>query len=67
MDLYGNLKTKKMLLKILGSSSSANGYILENNSECLILEAGVKLSRVKYILNFNISKVAGVCVSHEHL
>lgn len=55
-----------MKLTVLGSSSTGNGYILENDSEALIIEAGMRLSTVKKALNFNISKVAGCLVSHEH-
>jgi len=55
-----------MKLRILGSSSSGNGYILENDTEALIIEAGMRLSTVKKALGFNISKVVGCLVSHEH-
>ena len=30
-----------MVLKVLGSSSKGNGYILDSGSEALILECGV--------------------------
>jgi len=55
-----------MKLKVLGSSSTGNGYILENDTEALIIEAGIRLSTVKKALGFNISKIAGALVSHEH-
>lgn len=55
-----------MRLKVLGSSSSGNCYILENNTEAIILEAGVNFNKVKQALNFNISKVVAVLVTHEH-
>ena len=55
-----------MTLKVLGSSSHGNCYILENESEALILEAGVKFTQVKHALNFNISKVVGCLITHEH-
>lgn len=55
-----------MKLTILGSSSAGNCYILENDREALILECGVKLPAIKQALSFNISKVAGCLVSHEH-
>lgn len=56
-----------MDLHVLGSSSMGNSYILkaENNSS-LIIEGGVKLSEVKKSLNFDISKVEGVIITHEH-
>lgn len=55
-----------MKLKVLGSNSSGNGYILENSEEALIIEAGIHISEVKKSLNFNISKVKAAIVSHEH-
>lgn len=55
-----------MNLKCLGSGSSGNCYILHNNDEALIIEAGVRIKDVKIALDFNISKVAGVLVSHIH-
>jgi phosphoribosyl 1,2-cyclic phosphodiesterase len=55
-----------MKLKVLGSSSKGNCYILENETSALIIEAGVSLKEVKKALNFNISKVAGCLISHEH-
>lgn len=55
-----------MILKVLGSSSRGNCYLLENEREALILEAGVKFSEVKHALNYNIKKVVGCLISHEH-
>lgn len=55
-----------MNLKILGSSSKGNGYILENENEALLIECGVKFQEVKNGLNFHISKICGCVVSHEH-
>lgn len=55
-----------MKLKVLGSNSLGNCYILENKDEALIIEAGIKLVNVKKALNYNISKIVGCLVSHEH-
>lgn len=55
-----------MKLKILGSSSSGNCYLLDDGKETLILEAGVRLRFVKAELNYNLSKVVGCLVTHEH-
>lgn len=56
-----------MKLHVIGSGSSGNSYILENETEALIIEAGLPFLEVKKALNFNIMKIAGVIVSHEHL
>lgn len=55
-----------MNLICLGSSSSGNCYLLENETECLILECGIKFSEVKKALDFNVSKIVGVFASHVH-
>jgi phosphoribosyl 1,2-cyclic phosphodiesterase len=56
-----------MNLEILGSSSKGNCYLLKGNSQTLIIEAGIKLSSVKKSLNFDLSAIAGVILSHSHL
>lgn len=55
-----------MELKVLGSCSRGNCYILESGTEALILEAGIPPKRVKVALGFNLSKVVGCLVTHEH-
>jgi len=55
-----------MYLNVLGSSSKGNCYILENDKEALIIEAGIHPKEVKKALNFDISKVKGVFCSHSH-
>lgn len=55
-----------MKFRCLGSGSSGNCYILENDFETLVIEAGIPFMAVKKTLDFNISKIAGVVVSHSH-
>lgn len=55
-----------MELSILGSSSNGNCYIIQNETEALVIECGVSFKEVKKALDFNISKVVGALVSHEH-
>ena len=55
-----------MRLRCLGSSSLGNCYLLENDRECLVLEAGLPLMEVKKTLDFDISKIVGLLVTHEH-
>jgi phosphoribosyl 1,2-cyclic phosphodiesterase len=54
-----------MNLRILGSSSSGNCYILEAKDEKLIIELGIHEKKIKQALNFNIRNVAAL-VSHSH-
>lgn len=55
-----------MQLKVVGSGSSGNLYILETEHEALVIEAGVHLKELKKAMNFNLSKIAGVLISHQH-
>lgn len=55
-----------MRLNILGSSSNGNCYILDNGSEALVIEAGVDIAKVKKAVGFNLSRIVGCIVSHEH-
>ena len=55
-----------MKLKVLGSGSSGNCYILENDNEALIIEAGLPFMEVKKALNFNIMKIKAVIITHLH-
>lgn len=56
-----------MNLKVLGSSSSGNCYLIEVNNEKLILDAGVNFKIVQKELNFNFNGIEGVLVTHEHM
>ena len=55
-----------MQLKVIGSGSSGNCYVLETESEALVIEAGVHLKELKKAMDFNISKIVGVLQSHGH-
>lgn len=55
-----------MRLKILGSGSSGNCYILSTSTGSLVIEAGLPFKIIQKGLNFDLSKVVGVVLSHEH-
>lgn len=55
-----------MRLRVLGSSSKGNGYILSNDSEALVLEAGVPTKTLIEGLDYNPGKVVGCLVTHRH-
>lgn len=55
-----------MNLHILGSNSFSNCYILESRTEALIIEAGVRMADVKKALRWQMNKVVGCVVTHEH-
>lgn len=56
-----------MQLKVIGSGSTGNSYLMYNESECLIIELGFTFKTIKQALNFNLRSVVGALVSHEHL
>lgn len=53
-------------IKVLGSSSYGNCYLLSYNNETLILDCGISVKEIKKRLNFNISSVVGVLATHSH-
>lgn len=53
-------------LKVIGSGSKGNCYLLNYNDETLILDCGMSIKEVKKGLNFNISRVVGAICSHVH-
>lgn len=55
-----------MRLKVINSNSAGNCYILENESEALIIECGVNIKKIKQAIDFKISKVVSAIVTHEH-
>jgi phosphoribosyl 1,2-cyclic phosphodiesterase len=55
-----------MLLKVLGSGSSGNCYLLQGEKETLILECGIPYKNILKGLNFNLKDVVGCLVTHEH-
>ena len=54
-----------MILKVIASSSSGNGYALEGKEETLLLEAGVPLSMVRKTVS-DFRTIVGCLVSHRH-
>lgn len=55
-----------MDLKILGSSSAGNCYVFDNGKEALVVECGISFKEVQKTLKFDINRISGAIVSHEH-
>ena len=56
-----------MKLKIIGTGSGGNCYIIEDSMKNqIMIECGVRIDKVKKTLNFDFSKVEGCFISHEH-
>lgn len=52
--------------KSFGSGSSGNMYTLTDEKTKIMLEAGIKMNDIKKALNFKVSDVSGVLLSHSH-
>lgn len=55
-----------MKLKVLGSGSAGNCYLLQGEKETLIIECGLPYKTILKGLNFNLRNVVGCLISHEH-
>lgn len=56
-----------MKIDVVGTGSSGNCYLIHSDDgRVLILDAGVPIMEVKKALNFNISCIDGVIVTHKH-
>jgi len=56
-----------MHLKVIGSSSKGNGYVLISDTGSLLIECGVLFKQIRQALDFNFSGVHGCLISHAHL
>ena len=54
------------MLKVLGSNSKGNCYLLSTSKETLIIECGIKYKDILAGLDYDLSKVVGCLVTHEH-
>lgn len=55
-----------MQLQVINSNSAGNAYILSNDKEALLIECGVLWEKIKQAIGYQISKIAGCIVTHEH-
>lgn len=56
-----------MRLRVLSSGSQGNCYLLEADTETLILDCGIPIKDIKIGLDFDLRRVSGVLVTHSHL
>lgn len=54
------------MIKVLASGSKGNCYTVQAGGEILLLECGIGWKDILKGLNFNLSKVVGCLVTHEH-
>lgn len=55
-----------MKLTVLDSGSRANGYVLHDDQEALVLECGCSYSRCLEAIGFKRRNIVGALVTHEH-
>lgn len=55
-----------MKLKVIGSGSKGNAYLLENEEEAILIECGVNIMDIKKAIDFKVNKISGAIVTHEH-
>jgi len=55
-----------MRLTVINSGSSGNCYVIQDEEEAIILEAGMSLAKVKQVLGFDVGKVSAVLITHAH-
>lgn len=55
-----------MELTVIASGSKGNAYVLQNEGEALLLEAGQPFKQVLAAIGGNTRKVVGCLISHEH-
>src|SRR5690606_4614243 len=59
-------RSNTMNLKVIGTGSKGNSYLLYNEQEALLIECGVNIKEIKKALDFNLNKLVGCIVTHEH-
>lgn len=53
-------------VKVFGSGSKGNGYLIDDGHSQIIIECGVPFHHVQQQMGHDFSKVAGVLITHEH-
>lgn len=55
-----------MDIKVLGSGSSGNCYRLDDGETQILLDAGLPIKEIRKRLNFKLSEISAVFITHEH-
>lgn len=53
-------------LTVCGSGSSGNMYVIQNKKSALVIEAGVAITNLQAAVGFDMRKIAGCIITHEH-
>ena len=55
-----------MIIETIASSSAGCCYLIKSEGEQLLIECGISLKKIREALNFDLSRVVGCLISHEH-
>lgn len=55
-----------MKIEVIASGSSGNCYKVSNENTTLLIECGIPYKKIQQALNFKVTDIDGVLVSHEH-
>lgn len=56
-----------MKIEVIASGSSGNCYKVSNEDTALLIECGIPYKKIQEALNFKVTDIDGVLVSHEHV
>ncbi|MDR2558892.1 MAG: MBL fold metallo-hydrolase [Oscillospiraceae bacterium] len=56
-----------MEIKAFASGSTGNSYYISDGETALLLECGITIRQLEIALKFNLSRICGCLVTHEHL
>lgn len=56
-----------MKIEVIASGSSGNCYKISNEDTTLLIECGIPYKKIQQVLNFKVTDIDGVLVSHEHV
>lgn len=56
-----------MKIEVIASGSAGNCYKISNEDTTLLIECGIPYKKIQEALNFKVTDIAGVLVSHEHM
>lgn len=55
-----------MEIKVLGSSSKGNCYLLDDGDTKIMLECGIRFKDIQHGFDYKMSEIAGCLITHEH-
>lgn len=56
-----------MKIEVIASGSTGNCYKISNEDTALLIECGIPYKKIQEALNFKVTDIDGVLVSHEHI